>query len=149
MRHLRHLGHSISVSIAADEDGFIGRECPNADCGGYFKIVSGTGLEGDRLPCHCPYCGHTSDHNDFWTQEQIRYAQSVAMQRISDAFRKDLKGLEFTQKPRGAFGIGISMKVKTGSPLPVHRYREQELETTVVCTNCSLRYAVYGVFALP
>ena len=120
---------------------------PNTDCEGYFKIVSGTGLEGDGLPCHCPYCGHTAGHDEFWTQEQIRYAKSVAMRRISDAIRKDLKSLEFSQKPRGPLGIGLSMKVKTGPPLPIHHYREKELETTVVCTNCTLRYAVYGAFA--
>ena len=147
MRHLRQLGNTISVPITADEDGFTGRECPNTECDGYFKIVSGTGLEGDGLPCHCPYCGHTAGHDEFWTQEQIRYAKSVAMRRISDAIRKDLKSLEFSQKPRGPFGIGLSMKVKTGPPLPIHHYREKELETTVVCTNCTLRYAVYGAFA--
>ena len=147
MRHLRQLGNRISVPITADEDGFTGRECPTTECEGYFKIVSGTGLEGDGLPCHCPYCGHTAGHDEFWTQEQIRYAKSVAMRRISDAIRKDLKSLEFSQKPRGPFGIGLSMKVKTGPPLPIHHYREKELETTVVCTNCTLRYAVYGAFA--
>ncbi len=147
MRHLRQLGNRISVPITADEDGFTGRECPNTDCEGYFKIVSGTGLEEDGLPCHCPYCGHTAGHDEFWTQEQIRYAKSVAMRRVSDAIRKDLKSLEFSQKPRGPFGIGLSMKVKTGPPLPIHHYREKELETTVVCTNCTLRYAVYGAFA--
>ena len=147
MRHLRQLGNTVSVPITADEDGFTGRECPNTECDGYFKIVSGTGLEGDGLPCHCPYCGHTAGHDEFWTQEQIRYAKSVAMRRISDAIRKDLKSLEFSQKPRGPFGIGLSMKVKTGPPLPIHHYREKELETTVVCTNCTLRYAVYGAFA--
>ena len=147
MRHLRQLRNRISVPITAGEDGFTGRECPNTDCEGYFKIVSGTGLEGDGLPCHCPYCGHTASHDEFWTQEQIRYAKSVAMRRISDAIRKDLKSLEFSQKPRGPFGIGLSMKVKTGPPLPIHHYREKELETTVVCTNCTLRYAVYGAFA--
>ena len=141
MRHLQQLGNRISVPITADEDGFTGRECPNAECEGYFKIVSGTGLEGDGLPCHCPYCGHTAGHDEFWTQEQIRYAKCVAMRRISDAIRKDLKSLEFSQKPRGPFGIGLSMKVKTGPPLPIHHYREKELETTVVCTNCTLRYA--------
>ena len=147
MRYLRRLGSTISVPIKADEHGFTGRECPNADCEGYFKVVSGTGLDGDGLPCHCPYCGHTADHREFWTQEQIRYAKSVAMRRISDAFRRDLKSLEFNHKPRGPFGIGLSLKVKTGAPLRVHHYREKELETTVVCSQCTLRYAVYGAFA--
>lgn len=146
MRHLRRLGNNISVRVPPDEDGFTGRECPNEDCEGYFKIVFGTGLEGD-VPCHCPYCGHAADQSEFWTKEQIRYAKSVAMRQVSDALRQDLKGFEFTQKPQGAFGIGISMKLKAGPRLPIHRYRERELETTVVCSNCALRYAVYGAFA--
>ena len=29
----------------------------------------------------------------------------------------------------------------------IHHYREKELETEVVCERCSLRYAIYGVFA--
>lgn len=147
MRHLRQLGNRISVPITPDEVGFTGRECPKAACEGYFKIVLGTGLEGDGLPCHCPYCGHTDDHDEFWTQEQRRYAESVAMRQISEAFLKDLKSFEFDHKPRGSFGIGLSMKVEPGPPVPIHHYREKELETTIVCSNCTLRYAVYGVFA--
>ena len=147
MRHLRQLGDRISIPVTADDDGFTGRECPNATCRGYFKIVFGTGLEGDGLPCHCPYCGHTTGHDEFWTPEQIRYAKSVATQKISDAIRKDLKSLEFNHEPQGLFGIGFSVKIESGPLLPIHHYREKELETTVVCTNCTLRYAVYGAFA--
>ena len=43
--------------------------------------------------------------------------------------------------------MGISMKVKPGRPTPIHYYREKQLETEVVCVNCTLRYSVYGVFA--
>ena len=147
MDHLRRLGNSISIPIAADENAFTGRECPQPDCEGYFKIELGTGLKGEGLPCHCPYCGHTAGHDQFWTKEQIEYAKSVAMRKITDALHKDLKKLEFDHKPKGAFGIGISMKVKPGRPTPIHYYREKQLETEVVCVNCTLRYSVYGVFA--
>lgn len=147
MDYLRRLGNRISVSIPPDKDGFTGRECPSPDCQGYFKIEFGTGLRGEGLPCHCPYCGHTAGHDHFWTKEQIEYAKSVAMRKITDALHKDLKKLEFDHKPKGAFGIGISMKVKPGRPTPIHYYREKQLETEVVCVNCTLRYSVYGVFA--
>ena len=147
MDHLRRLGNSISIPIPADENAFTGRECPQPDCEGYFKIELGTGLKGEGLPCHCPYCGHTAGHDHFWTKEQIEYAKSVAMRKITDAFHKDLKKLEFDHKPKGAFGIGISMKVKLGRATPIHYYREKQLETEVVCVNCTLRYSVYGVFA--
>jgi len=148
MRNLKRIGNQISISIPPDSEGFTGRECPNPDCEGYFKIEFGTGLKGDSLPCNCPYCGHSGPHDTFWTRAQIKYAESVAMRRISDAVFKDLKSLEFDSKPRGGFGIGLSMKVKRDRPVPIRYYREQKLETTVVCDNCTLRYAIYGVFAL-
>lgn len=149
MDHLRRLGNSISIPIPipADENGFTGRECPRSECEGYFKIELGTGLKGEGLPCHCPYCGHTAGHDHFWTKEQIEYAKSVAMRKITDALHRDLKKLEFDHKPKGGFGLGISMTVKPGRPTPIHYYREKQLETEVVCINCTLRYSVYGVFA--
>ena len=147
MDHLRRLGTSVSISIPPDENHFTGRECPQLDCKGYFKIELGTGLKGHGFPCHCPYCGHTAGHNQFWTKEQIEYAKSVAIRQITDAIHKDFKELEFDHKPRGAFGMGISLKVERGRQPPIHHYRERRLETEVVCTNCTLRYSVYGVFA--
>jgi hypothetical protein len=117
MNHLRRLGNRISIPIQPDEDGFTGRECPNPDCEGYFKIEFGTGLKGENIPCHCPYCGRTASHDQFWTKEQIEYVRSVAVRTVTDALRKDLKKLEFDYKPRGLLGIGLSVKVKPG-PLP-------------------------------
>ncbi len=147
MDHLKRLGNSISVKIHSDEDGFIGRECPNSECEGYFKVESGTGIQEENLPCICPYCGHTASHDNFRTTEQSEYAKSVAFREINEAVRKDLKKLEFDHKPKGPFGIGFSMKLQPGPGVPLHYYREKELETEIVCSNCTLRYSVYGVFA--
>jgi hypothetical protein len=145
MDNLRRLGNRISVTLSRDDSGFTGRECPQ--CEGYFKIELGTGLRGTGLPCHCPYCGHVGQHDQFHTKEQIEYAQSVAMHQVADAIVRDLKEMEFDHPPRGAFGIGISMKVEPGSLVPIRYYREKELETETVCASCTLRYSVYGVFA--
>jgi hypothetical protein len=123
----------------------IGRECPVVACEGYFKIQPGTGLKGENLPCHCPYCGHEAGQNKFFTRAQVEYAKSVVLNKVTDALLKDLKGLEFNHPPSGSFGIGISMKV-TGQPRPIHHYREKKLETEVVCDQCTLRYTIYGVF---
>ena len=51
------------------------------------------------------------------------------MKKLTDAVRKDLKSLEFRHKPRGPFGIGVSMTLKPGRTMPVHRYRERKLQT--------------------
>jgi hypothetical protein len=143
--NLKRLGNQVSVPMQSDEDGYFGRECPVEECLGYFKITFGPGIQG-QAPCHCPYCGHSGESNTFWTQEQLDYARSVVLRKVTDALRKDMKGMEFDHKPRGGFGIGISLKVKAGPPHPIRYYREKELETHVVCDNCTLRYAIYGVF---
>jgi len=137
----------VAVTIPKDSNGFMGRECPEVACEGYFKLKPGTGLTGENLPCHCPYCGYTGPTDRFWTKEQIKYAQSVAFRKFSDAFTRELKSLEFEHKPKGGFGIGVSMKLKPGTPPPIRHYREKALETHVTCGQCTLEYAVYGVFA--
>ncbi len=146
MSNVEKLGNQISVPLSQDEEGYIGRECPVETCLGYFKITPGTGLK-EPAPCHCPYCGHSGEHNTFFTPEQIEYAKSVAIRRITDAVHQDLKSLEFEHKPQGVFGIGISMKVTSSAPHPISYYREKQLETKVVCDKCTLRFAIYGVFA--
>ena len=145
MSHLDRLPSEFSISLPPDEDGLTGRECPAADCEGYFKIQSGTGLKGEELPCHCPYCGHGAGHDKFFTRAQVEYAESIVLNQVTGAMLKDLKALEFNHRPRGAFGIGISMKVE-GQPHPIRYYREKRLETEVVCDACTLRYMIYGVF---
>jgi hypothetical protein len=145
MNHLRRLGNHISVPMPRDADGLLGRECPAPKCESYFKIQPGTGLVGENLPCHCPYCGHAAAPNQFFTKAQIEYAKSVALHQLTGALLKDMKSLEFNHQPRGGFGIGFSMKV-TGQPTPIRHYRERKLETEVVCDQCTLRYMIYGVF---
>ena len=147
INHLKQLGNRVQVTIPKDEECYLGRECPQPDCEGYFKIKPGTGLTGENLACHCPYCGHQDDPNDFFTTEQIEYAKSIVLRGVAEVIHKDLKKLEFDHKLQGGFGIGISLKVKAGAPLPIRHYRERELETKITCENCTLQYAVYGVFA--
>ena len=144
MRHLRQLGNQFSIPIPADDKGYLGRECP--ECERYFKITLGTGLTGEDLPCRCPYCGHAAPQDQFFTKAQIEYAQSVVISKVTGAFIKDLKTLEFNHRPTGPFGIGISMKVE-GRPQPIRHYSELELEEEVICDHCTLRYTVFGTFA--
>jgi len=145
--HLRRLGKGVSVPIPRDADGFLGRECPEKACEGYFKVKPGTGLTGRDLSCHCPYCGHRDSSDKFFTQEQIEYAKSIVLGEVTNALRADLKTMEFDYKAKGPFGIGLSLKLQPRAPVPIRHYRERTLETRLACTSCSLEYAVYGVFA--
>ena len=121
-RNLERL-REVRVKIPLDEDGMMGRECPVPKCLGYFKVQPGTGLTGENLPMHCPYCGHGGSSNTFFTPEQNKYIESVGMRSVSEAFLKDLKTLEFSRPARGFMGIGISMKV-TDRPLPREKARD-------------------------
>ena len=143
--HLRSLGTQFSVPINPDENGYIGRECPNQKCLGYFKITPGTGVKGPATR-HCPYCGQIGEQRNFFTPEQIEYGRSIVIQKVLGAVHKDLKAMEFDHTPCGPFGIGFSMKVRDPQPYPISHYRERQLETEVLCDSCGLRYAIYGVF---
>lgn len=145
MKHVEQLGTKINITIPKDEEGMIGRECPLPDCESYFKLQPGTGLKGEEIPCHCPYCGHKDSPDQFFTKAQIEYAQSIVLNKVTGAVLKDLKALEFNHPPSGGFGIGFSMKV-TGQPSAIRHYRERQLETDLVCDSCTLHYTIYGVF---
>lgn len=147
-RNLQRLGNTVTVTFPTDEQGFLGRECPHQACLGYFKVRPGTGLSGPDLQCHCPYCGHAAGGETFATPEQVEYAKSIALRQFTEAFRRDLKQLEFNHRPRpGTFGIGISLKVTPGAPIPIRHYRERGMETHVSCAKCTLDYAIFGLFA--
>ena len=147
MKNIKQLSENgIPLHLATDEKGLIGRECPNEDCEGYFKVKFGTGLKGEDLPCHCPYCGTSESQNKFFTKDQAEYINAVLRNTVLQALQKDLKKIEFEHKPKGAFGI--SLKVQPIKNIPIHKYCEKELETEVICDHCTLHYAVYGVFAV-
>lgn len=130
----------VSVEIQPDADGYTGRECP--ECKKYFKIKFGTGIPGANQ-CHCPYCNHVGPQTEFWTEQQLEYARSVALNRISKQLLGSLKKLERRPDPRALFSIGITVK---GQPTPITRYSEKELEERISCSACTLEYTIYGTF---
>lgn len=131
---------NLSISIEPDEDGYTGRECPV--CEKYFKIKFGTGLPGDP-GAYCPYCNHHGPHKEFWTKEQIEYARSLALNKISGDLLKSLKKLERKSNKNSFISIGITVK---GNPTPIAYYTEKELEEQLKCDKCTLEYSIFGAF---
>jgi hypothetical protein len=128
------------VKLEPDAEGYTGRECPT--CKKYFKVKDGTGLPGSP-PCHCPYCNHVDSPKEFFTEDQIEYAQSVAVHKFSSALLASLKKVERRPDSRAFISIGITVK---GSPTPIIHYSERELEERVTCSACTLQYTIYGAF---
>jgi len=137
----------MKISMPTDENGLTGRECPNPECLGTFKIKFGTGLKGENLPCHCPYCGHVAPHDQFWTQEQLAYIQSIAMNEVSKALKAFTQDWDrdLRRQTRNSF-IKMSVDFKGGHH-PIRYYQEKQLETNVICDICTLEYSIFGVFA--
>ncbi len=127
------------------EDGYIGCQCPSSDCNGYFKEQLGTGIEGNP-ECHCPYCGYVAASDEFVADDTHDYLGSFVGRHLHSVLLDEFKKSEFDVRSSGPFGISVSLKVDSTLP-PIPRFRARDLETVVVCVNCSLRYAVYGVFA--
>ena len=140
-------GKEFRITLATDEGGMLGRECPNKDCSGYFKIKPGTGVQEEEFQQTCPYCGTKAESQDFTTQEQIEYAKSLAMREIQKAISADLQkwGKNLERSTRGGF-IQFRTEYKA-TPMPIYYYEEKKLETTLTCEKCSLVYSIFGKFA--
>ena len=134
-------GHdTFAVPIEPDDDGMIGRECPQEGCHPrYFKIVlssdspSTTDQNESPTLLFCPYCGTETDIKDYFTKAQKEYIFSMirrdVYRNIQDVF-KGVSSPTLTFKP---------------SPLPsVRHYVEEKLQRITECDNCAGNYAVYG-----
>lgn len=135
----------ISISIPKSKDGMIGREC--FECKKYFKIKPGTGLKTNI--CHCPYCEFMGDSNLFHTQDQIEFAKSKAVNKISNDFLKEFNNMfkDLEKDSRNSF---LKLEVKSTDSnfdIPIKYYYEKSLQTDVICDKCGLNFSIYGVFA--
>ncbi len=135
----------ITVTLEPDDQGMIGRQCPQDDCGLYFKLRLGTGWDTQTIKC--PYCRAEGHPSKFLTKDQLDYATSVAARDIVgpllQGFKRDIERTNRRQS-RGLLQLKISVDYK---PISIHRYVERQLETEVTCDGCSLEFSVYGVFA--
>jgi hypothetical protein len=140
---------NVSVNIPLDENGMMGREC--FECEQYFKLKPGTGLETDH--CHCPYCDYEGSADTFWTQAQLEYVESIAVQQAFNKIVKpqlDKLTTTFKQLERNSRNSLIQFKVKStrnNFKFPIKYYSESELETNLTCDSCGLKFAIYGVFS--
>lgn len=138
----------LSVSIPSDGDGYFDRECPSEECLFQFKVHEDDWRDKVRNEqVFCPFCGHAADGQKWWTQEQIKHAEHVALAHISGQLQRALKhdaDRWNRQQPRNGF-VNISMKVNgrtTQAPLPLAAAEPMRLK--ILCPECACRYAVIG-----
>ena len=135
---------TLEISIPTDENGMLGRECPDKGCERFFKIKPGTGLSTSDMIC--PYCERRADLSEFTTKEQLEYAQSIAIKQIAEPllgkFKRNVESLN--RGSNGLFALNFSVAIPRFN---VKDYREEEVETEVICDSCGLEFSVFGIFA--
>lgn len=115
---------SIPIELPLDSDGFLRRECPS--CEGQFKWRSDDAETGDSTPVEqyfCPLCGVAAGLDQWWTPEQLDYAEASAASSpevdnliqdlIGDSF-KGMKGITF--KPNRDFHLDNDAPVPLAEP---------------------------------
>ena len=150
IRELKRLQgtHQVSVSIPSDSEGYIDRVCPSSECQFEFKIHEADWKDKVRNEeVFCPFCGHTADADQWWTENQIAHAKEAAFSqvqnRLGQALKRDATRWNRHQ-PRNSF-IRITMKVDN---LPRHIFLPPPvaalMRLKITCSSCACRYAVIG-----
>lgn len=130
---------TISMELSLDSDKFLRRECP--ECEQEFKIqiledepdapIPGGNAAGEMT---CPYCGHCSGVERWWTPAQIAYQEALAVDHAAGIF-----GQMFDD----AFsGLKSSRHVKvthhrSDRPKPVAPVEQDDMRR--VCISCCER----------
>jgi hypothetical protein len=138
-------GHvHLEVSIPLDDDGYVGRECP--ECEQHFRVAH---EDYDALPddvrLWCVYCGHQDDHSEFLTRQQhdrvMRAAGDFAMQLVGKTLDRSFS--KAARRSRGSL-VRITYRSKPFYPKPLPGIDEERLVRERRCADCKLRYAVFG-----
>jgi hypothetical protein len=142
--------YEMTIPLTPDEHGRIARECPSDGCSpAYFKIKPGTGITEDYDVAYCPYCRHEANPQEFFTKEQSRYAEEIAMREVHkgvDNMIRNAFGLDPSGKKKmGGDFISIEMSYKPGRLPHVRSPFEEELLRATICPHCGLDHAVFGL----
>lgn len=96
-----------SIQIPLDDDGFMRRQCPH--CLRKFKWHHGSTADrpegiADPPYYHCPLCGESAGPDEWWTKEQVTFAEQAleghAIREATDMLRETFQGAKgWTHRP--------------------------------------------------
>jgi endogenous inhibitor of DNA gyrase (YacG/DUF329 family) len=143
----------MSIPLKPNEDGMVGRECPNPECNPkYFQIglhIPDGFLKGDQdfsfIDITCPYCGNVHNMQKYHTEEHAKWIKSMIHRDVAISFQKMLRDTVKDFKSNSNSAFSVEMSFKPGSLPNVRYYTEEKLRRKVTCDNCGFQYAVYGI----
>lgn len=149
LRELNSLsGTGISVSIPADADGYLDRECPNELCLFGFKVECEDWRDKvTEDSAFCPMCRHQAPKRSWFTTEQIEFLQESAKahldRRLGEAMRADARAVNAAQRPGQFITMRVTVK-DAPEPLVVPLQAAEPMRQRASCEACGCRYSYIG-----
>ncbi len=151
LRELEELKHTttITVPIAADERGYVDRECPSEECRYQFKVLESDWRDLFRDEAvFCPMCGHQASSDQWWTTEQIEEAKKETLEhlksRVNSALHRDAREFNRAHPDGGLIRISMRMSGAEHRHVMLPIQAADVLEQCISCDACGVRYAVVG-----
>jgi rubrerythrin len=141
------------IPLKPNDDGFVGRMCPDPRCNPKYFQIRGKKPEGFTKnqteisdgDLTCPYCGHVDNFQKFHSEDHKKWIESMIERDIAITIQKMFEGVADSFKPASNSAFSLEMKFEPG-PLPnVRYYSEEKLKRIVTCDNCNFEYAIYGI----
>lgn len=136
----------IPIELISDEKGYIDRECPHEECGFVFKVHNEDWKnKNSEDMVFCPRCGYAALSNQWWTQQQIKSMEEIAMSWMMNHIQKSFD--ESFKKMSRYSNKYFQIKYKPGKKMtfqnnPIGQQEEWEME--VICEKCGTRTSVIG-----
>lgn len=123
---------TLSFTIQGDNEGYVIFECPF--CQSEFKLRADE-FQSENAPVtdiFCPYCGLTSQYNEFYSQEVVEHIKTLAMNvmidEINDSFGKMAKKINRSKS-------SLQMKFKPLKKLNTKELVTNELAEEIFCCH--------------
>jgi len=132
---------TISFTIQGDSEGYVIFECPF--CEMEFKLQAGE-YQNDDIPVsdlYCPYCGLTSDKQEFFSKEVVEQVAVLAQNAMIEELNKSLGKMA-----RGINRSGKGVIKMTFRPLAKQNTKElgtpDTSEEIFCCQQCDHNFKV-------
>ena len=150
IRELRGLQGTVQIPVnfEIDDNGYLDRQCPSAECGGHFKILyeDWVAIVSDEV-VYCPRCRHEEVAMEWNTPEQLEHIRGTALnytrRRIGDALRRGARQVN-SRQTRSNF-ISMRMSYRPGPVFALLPPSAAEVMTQEFqCGGCGCRYTSIG-----
>jgi uncharacterized Zn-finger protein len=121
---------TFEISIPADEDGYVKFQCPY--CNQKFKLNASEIEESDVVDLYCPVCGLANEVSNFYSDEVMEKAMSIAENEAMNMIFDMFKDFERSTRSNKNFNVKAGKK----PDVPIKEIYENIDELIEVKLNC-------------